>query len=246
MANRTSARPESRPNAHCAAVFVDWRESSEECWLKDTVEQLERTNWTIEGQAELLQMVMDSAPIAIFSLNTEGRVMSANQMTAEITGRPVADLIGTPLASLVDGDDPAEAEALVAKVIEDGFFVSNHEAKVRCADSSLRTVILSMRTLHHDGEVTGVAVIANDVTELRKQREVLSSYLRTLETPDPTLLSLLTPELRGLPDESEAQTAVAETGDDTANLAQMDKQEHRAHPRYKVYTGIPQMAPPNR
>ncbi len=122
-------------------------------------------------------------------------------------------------------------------MIEDGFFVSNHEAKVRRADSSLRTVILSMRTLHHDGEVTGVAVIANDVTELRKQREVLSSYLRTLETPDPTLLSLLTPELHGLPDESEAQTAVAETGDDTANLAQMEKTELRAHPRLKCYKG---------
>lgn len=202
---------------------------------KDTVEQLERTNWTIEGQAELLQMVMDCAPIAIFSLNTEGKVMSANQMTAEVTGRSVADLIGTPFANLIESDDPAEAEALVAKVIEDGFFVSNHEAKVRCADSSLRTVILSMRTLHHGGEVTGVAVIANDVTELRKQREVLSSYLRMLETPDPSLLLLLVPETSALPAESDSQTAVAETGDDTANLAQMDKSELRAHPRFKVY-----------
>jgi PAS domain S-box-containing protein len=113
--------------------------------LTDVREQLERANRTIEEQAHHLQMVMDSATIAIFSLSTEGKFMSANQMTAEMTGRPVADLIGTPFAKLVDGDD--SAEALVAKVIEDGFFVSNREATVRRADSSLRTVILSMRAL---------------------------------------------------------------------------------------------------
>ena len=75
------------------------------------------------------------------------------------------------------------------------------------------------------------------MTELRRQREAMSSYLRMLETPNPTLLSLLAPEPRGLPEESEAQTAVAEVADDAANLAQMDKQEHRAHPRFKVYKG---------
>ena len=205
--------------------------------LKDTVQQLERANRTIEEQAEHLQMVMDSATISIFSLNIEGKITSANQMTAEMTGQPVADLIGKSFAGLFDGDDPAEAEALVAKVIEDGFFVSNHEAKVRRADGSQRTVILSMRAFSRDGEITGVAGIANDVTELRKQREALSAYLRMLETPDPTLLSLMVPESPGLPNESEAQTAVAEVAHDAANLAQMDKQEHRAHPRFKVYKG---------
>ena len=205
--------------------------------LKDAAQGLKAANRTIEEQAEHLQMVMDSATIAIFSLNTEGKITSANQMTAEMTGRPIADLIGMSFAGLIDGDDPAEAGALVAQVIEDGFFVSNHEAMVRRADGSQRTVILSMRAFSRDGEITGVAGIANDVTELRKQREAMSSYLRMLETPDPTLLSMLAPELRGLPDESEAQTAVAETADDAANLAQMDKQEHRAHPRFKVYKG---------
>jgi len=205
--------------------------------LRDATRELKAANQTIEEQAEHLQMVMDSATISIFSLDIEGKITSANQMTAEMTGQPVADLIGTPFADLIDDDDPAGAEALVTKVINDGFFVSNHEVKVRHADGRQRIAILSMRTLHHDGEITGVAGIANDVTELRKQREAMSSYLRMLETPDPTLLSLLAPEPRGLPEESEAQTAVAEVADDAANLVQMDKREHRAHPRFKVYKG---------
>ena len=205
--------------------------------LKDTAEQLERANRTIEEQAEHLQIVMDSATIAIFSLNTEGKITSANQMTAEMTGLPVADLIGMSFASLVDGDDPAAAEALVAKVIEDGFLISNHEAIIHRADGKPRTAILSMRALNQDGEIAGVAGIANDVTELRQQREALSAYLRMLETPDPTLLSLLAPEASALPAEGDAQTAVAETGDDTANLSRMDKHEHRAQPRFKVYKG---------
>ncbi len=203
--------------------------------LKDTVEQLERANRTIEEQAHHLQMVMDGATTAIFSLNTQGKVMSANQMTAVMTGRPIADLIGTPFANLVDGDDPTEAEALVAMVIEDGYLVSNHETKVRRADGSLRTVILSMRALTRDGEIASVAGIANDVTELRKQREELSSHLRMLEAPGPSLQSLLAPEASSLPTESDAQIAVAETGADTANLDQMDWNEQRAHPRHKVY-----------
>ena len=205
--------------------------------LKDSAEALTAANRKIEEQAEHLQMVMDSATISIFSLNIEGKITSANQMTAEMTGQPIADLIGMSFAGLIEGDDPAEAEALVAKVITDGFFVSNHEAVVRRTDGSLRTAILSMRALSRDGEITGVAGIANDVTELRRQRQAMSSYLRMLETPDPTLLSLLAPEPSALPDESEAQTAVAETADDAANLAQMDKQEHRSHARFKVYKG---------
>ena len=108
---------------------------------KDAVEQLERANRTIEEQAEHLQMVMDSATISILSLNIEGKITSANQMTAEMTGQPVADLIGASFAGLIDSDDPAEAEALVAKVIEDGYFVSNHEATVRRPDGQ--------RTDHH-------------------------------------------------------------------------------------------------
>ncbi len=205
--------------------------------LKDAAQGLKAANQTIEEQAEHLQMVMDSATISIFALNIEGKITSANQMTAEMTGQPVADLIGTSFADLIDDDDPAGAEALVAKVIKDSFLVSNHEATVHRPDGSVRIVILSLRALTRDGEIAGVAGIANDVTELRQQREALSAYLRMLETPDPTLLSLLAPEPRGLPKESEAQTAVAEVADDAANLAQMDKQEHRAHSRFKVYKG---------
>lgn len=205
--------------------------------LKDAAQGLEAANRTIEEQAEHLQMVMDSATISIFSLNIEGKITSANQMTAEMTGRPVADLIGASFAGLIDSDDPAEAEALVAKVIEDGYFVSNHEATVRRPDASVRIIILSLRALTRDGDITGVAGIANDVTELRQQRKALSAYLRMLETPDPTLLSLMVRESPGLPAESAAQTAVAEAADDAANLVQMDKQEHRSHPRFKVYKG---------
>ena len=205
--------------------------------LKDAAQGLEVANRTIEEQAEHLQMVMDSATISIFSLNIESKITSANQMTAEMTGQPVADLIGASFAGLIDSDDPAEGEALVAKVIEDGYFVSNHEATVRRPDASVRIVILSLRALTREGDITGVAGIANDVTELRQQREALSAYLRMLETPDPTLLSLMARESPGLPAESAAQTAVAEAADDAANLVQMDKQEHRSHPRFKVYKG---------
>ena len=112
--------------------------------LKDAAQGLEAANRTIEEQAEHLQMVMDSATISIFSLNIEGKITSANQMTAEMTGQPVADLIGTSFADLIDDDDPAGAEALVTKVIDDGFFVSNHEARVRHADGRQRIAILSM------------------------------------------------------------------------------------------------------
>ena len=147
---------------------------------------------------EHLQMVMGSATISIFSLNIEGKITSANQMTADMTCRPVADLIGASFAGLIDSDDPAEAEALVAKVIEDGYFVSNHEATVRRPDASVRIIILSLRPLTRDGDITGVAGIANDVTELRQQRKALSAYLRMLETPDPTLLSLMVRESPGL------------------------------------------------
>ena len=203
--------------------------------LIDATRRLDRANRTIEEQNDHIQMVMDSATNAIFALDEAGRFMSANQMTAEVTGRAVADLIGSSFSALVDEANRSEVEELVSKVTHEDFLVSNHDAVFRRGDGDLRTVVLSLRALHHDGEITGVAGIANDVTELRKQSEALAAYIRVLETPDPRLLELLEPEKTGLPVEGQPQTAVADADDEGSKLGQMDKSGQRAHPRHKTY-----------
>ncbi len=205
--------------------------------LLDATERLERADRALQEQANHLHVLMDSATIAIFALDGDGRFTSANQMTAEVAGTAVADLVGAPFTSLVVDEHRGEIEGLLEKVTSDGYFVTNHEFELRRSDDSRRRVVLSLRALFHGSEITGVAGIANDITALWRQREQITAYIDTLVSPDPKLLSFLDPSGGEATTESKPKADVAVAKGDTPPIAEMGKQEHRAHPRHKIYKG---------
>ncbi len=205
--------------------------------LRDNTRALDRTSRALREQSNHLRVVMDSATVAIFALDKEGRFTSANQMTAEITGTAVADLIGVPFTAYVPDEQRQEAEQMLSSVIHDGFFVTDHEAELRRADDSRRTAILSMRALTVEGEIAGVAGIANDVTELWRQRKRLTAYVDSLLAPDPLLLGALEPSQEEEDAESKLHADVAVAKGDAPKLAQLGKSEDRVFARHKVFKG---------
>ncbi len=204
--------------------------------LRDTVRQLERAGRALREQTNHLHVVMDSATVAIFALDAEGLFTSANQMTAEITGTPVADLIGAPLSAFCPVERRQDLEELLARVVRDGYFVTNHESELRRADGNTRTVILSLRALGLEGEMAGVAGIANDVTDLWRQRKQLTAYLESLLRPDPRLLSILEPSAEEAVEQAPgADLAVARGA--APEPAQLGKAEDRIYTRHKAFKG---------
>lgn len=205
--------------------------------LRDTTRQLKRAGRALREQANHLHVVMDSATVAIFALDTEGRFTSANQMTAEITGTPVADLIGSPISTFFPSEQRQDMEELLARVVKDGYFVTNHEAELRRADGAARTVILSLRALALEGEMAGIAGIANDVTEVWRQRKLLTAYLESLLKPDPRLLSILESSNEEKAAEAPSDEDLAVARGTAPEPAQMGKAEDRIYARHKAFKG---------
>lgn len=205
--------------------------------LADMTKQLKLANRTIREKSDHLQMVMDGATSAIFSLDNAGSVTSANEKTAEITGVAVEDLIGSLFDIVVAEAARPDFEDMLTKVTREGFLVTNHETAFRRPDGEERTVDLSLRALHREGVIVGVAGIATDATDVSQQRDELAAYVRSLDAPDPRLLALLEPPKGKLliDDGSPAAMASAEGG--SVKLAGIDKSEQRVHQRHRVFKG---------
>lgn len=207
--------------------------------LLDARQKLTRSNLALQQQTNHLRVVMDSATISIFALDREASFTSANQMTAEITGTPVADLIGGAFADVVHPDQRDDVEALLKRVAEEGFYVTNHETEFHRADGSRRIVILSLRALTVDGNISGVAGIANDVTDIFRQREQLTAYIDSLMSPDAALLGVLGGRQEQLAgdDDGEVKLDIAVAKGEPPEPAELGKDEVRAEKRKKAYKG---------
>ena len=114
---------------------------------------------------------------------------------------------------------------------------ADHETELRRADDSRRIAILSLRALTAGREIAGVAGIANDVTDLWRQRKQLTAYVDSLLTPDPLLLSALAPSSEEKAADGKHQADVAVAKGDAPKPAQLGKAEDRVHARHKVFKG---------
>ncbi len=205
--------------------------------LIDARQKFERSNHALQQQTNHLRVVMDSATISIFALDQDTNFTSANQMTAEITGTPVADLIGSAFAEVVHPDQRDAVETLLKSVAEEGFFVTNHETEFHRVDGSRRTVILSLRALTVDGNISGVAGIANDVTDIFRQRKQLTAYIDSLMSPDAALLGVLDGRQEQLAGNGEVKLDVAVAKGEPREPSEIGKDEVRAEKRKKAYKG---------
>ena len=205
--------------------------------LADMTKQLKLANRTIREKSDHLQMVMDGAASAIFSLDNAGGVTSANEKTAEITGVPVADLIGSLFDIVIAEAARPDFEDMLTKVTREGYLVTNHETVFRRPDGVERTAGLSLRALHRDGVIFGVAGVATDVTDMRQQRAELAGYVQSLDTPDPRLLALLEPTKGKLLIDDDSPAAMAPAEGEPAMPVGEDKLEHRTHQRHRVFKG---------
>jgi PAS domain S-box-containing protein len=121
-----------------------------------------------EESRQRYRSLFEHNPDAIFSLDLEGRVASANPATAHLSGHEPDELTGTPLWPLVLPADRDRARELFALAAAG----EPQHAEVAIAHRSGRRVDLSatLVPILVEGEILGVYCIAEDVTE-RKRAE---------------------------------------------------------------------------
>ncbi|MCS6884399.1 MAG: PAS domain-containing protein [Acidobacteriota bacterium] len=142
------------------------------CVLRDLTE-LRRTEATAQTQRLFFINLIENAYDAIFALDRNGDITLANAMLAELTGLPADKLIGRNFSELLTEESISQAKH--AFEVASLGRAQKCELCFRHISSSHRSVILTFSPLFTSGQLSGVLVIARDVTEEKQAAAVAAN-----------------------------------------------------------------------
>ena len=144
--------------------------------LQRTLEQMRRRLAQTTVTRDYLQNVLDSMSDAVFVTAEDGLVRIANNAASRLTGVSDADLVGYPLASLLDTGGQLSAEAALRRACDIGEGVLRTVSGQTIPVSFVGSVITS-----NDRQFTGHIYVARDITD-RKRAERRIRYLARYDT----------------------------------------------------------------
>ncbi len=133
---------------------------------------------------EKLRAVIDASPLAIISLDFEGKVTTWNAAAERIFGWNAAEVTGRPLP-VVPEDERAHFDQLRQQLMR-GERLTEVEAKRQKRDGSLIDTSVSAAPLREsDGAIVGILAVVADITERKRADETRRRLAEILEaTPD--------------------------------------------------------------
>lgn len=172
--------------------------------VKQRTGELNKANQT-------LSVLIQASPLAIFVLDTAGKVSLWNPAAQEMFGWSESELLNQPFP-LVPEDGREAFQASFADALS-GKIVTDYETRRRKKDGSLIDVNVWRAALYDaSGEISGIMAIVADITG-RKQAEARINYLAYYDT------------LTGLPNrvsfEEHLASSIAHTGSGRERLAVM-------------------------
>lgn len=128
-------------------------------------EELRRTSYT-------LQTLIDAAPLAIYTLDAEGRVRSWNRAAELMFGWSATEVVGKPLA-IVPTEALDDFRDSLARVFRGEAITGLQVRRTRRDGITVDIRVCAAPTRASDGSIDGVIVIAEDVTERKSMGEQL-------------------------------------------------------------------------
>ena len=120
----------------------------------------------LRGAHAQLQAVIDSSPLAMYTVDPDGKVRSWNPAAANLYGWSAAEVIGGPIS--VIAQDHATQREIRERVFR-GETLRGIETTKRRKDGTAVTVNMAAAPLHDAaGRITGAMLIAADLTEMRR------------------------------------------------------------------------------
>lgn len=146
-------------------------------------EALRQSEETARQRLAELEAIYDTAPIGLCVLDRELRWVRINERLAEINGFPAADHIGRSLCELLPDLAPA-AEPILNGILENNQPILNVElhGETPAQPGVERIWLEHWFPLHdHTGLVIGINVVAEEITERKRQEQQLKELNTRLE-----------------------------------------------------------------
>lgn len=139
--------------------------------LRDVTDERRARDAVAQSEARY-RNVFETAIDPLFTLDPRGAVTSANDATCDVLGVPREELLGRPIASWID---PADCDAAVAAFREAARGRSHRfEYTFVRANGERRRLSVNSTPVRNAERVTGVLVLARDVTEQREREAALA------------------------------------------------------------------------
>ncbi len=143
--------------------------------------ELERRTAEIEETRDLFQRVIESMSEALFLMDLSGRVVRANPAAAALLERSYDDIIGKRFSDICSANEiPGTAWQLPQWA--PGGALPNQETQIRTRSGRIISIGFSSALVRDKrGKITGVLVVAHDITQRKQAEEDLQRSFHQLQ-----------------------------------------------------------------
>lgn len=129
----------------------------------------EQANLSLAKQEALLRAVYDSSSVAVLLMSNTGKIIYTNQRVAELFRQPYDGLPGCYVYQLLTEQQQTELKQAVAKILckkTESFVL---EQRCRRSDGSDLLILVNGQPFRSKtGDITGIVIVLEDITERRK------------------------------------------------------------------------------
>jgi PAS domain S-box-containing protein len=159
--------------AFCAFMFVLLAARRSRAQLAETLARLDERTQELNRQKAELQVLFDLMPALVFFKDTKNRILRVNKQVAAAAGKSIAEIEGKSTAEIY----PQEAEKFYADDLQ---VIHSRVPKLGIVERFLggdgRQLWVQtdkVPVFDKDGEIIGIIVMAQDITERKRNEELL-------------------------------------------------------------------------
>ncbi|MCX7061180.1 MAG: PAS domain S-box protein [Nevskia sp.] len=144
--------------------------------LNEMVARRREAEVALKAATEFREKIMENATNAIYSMDCDGRFMTANRRTCEITGYTLDELLGMRWFALIS--ERAQLDLLMPKfrdTLEGGRPITDHVVSITRKDGRVVTIQFSTAALSRDGQIFAVVGAAEDITARKRDEAELKA-----------------------------------------------------------------------